>query len=558
MTRTFLPLLLLVVAWLQGCATVDMREQYAGLSDAKALEKTYYDVEIPMRDGARLRATVYQPALKPGETAPVLITAHGFGGFRTSGPISVYGLFVITGEATLQAWEHGYWVISYDQRGFGQSDGNIEMMDPDWEPRDLMEVVTWADRHLPRLSRESPGDPLVGTLGESWGGGVQLLAGFHDPRIDAMVPITTWNNLADAFAPNDFVRSYWGLVLFSVGTFSSGFDFGKSMEGPYRRMFAGEMDAEGRALMEVASPSGYCAQGKPPLADMLLLQGFEDTVMIMNQAVANQQCALQAGRDARLVALQSGHRLLWPVQSLNGFPMFHTDDAVDCGDGTRFETLPMVQQWLDLKLKGIPEPTPIPRVCLTLPDEQPGFSPEAMPVGGTALQVKDAHAKLVQSGWFDVVVDPVEHFVSLAIPASDSVRLEDESDRGGWLRPYFLPLWVARERTAIVGIPTMDLEVSNTWDDEKDVVFAGVGVRRNGSIAIDVVSDQYTPLVGAGRHVQPMPGVSGILEKGDTVGLVLQGFTGQWFFNPEGWTSTAHVNGRLDLPLRPAPARRPD
>lgn len=536
------------VCLLAACTTVNVKEEYANVSEQQPLEARYYDVDIPMRDGVKIRATVYQPALAAGESVPLVISAHGFGGFRTSGPISFYGQFMVTGEATLNAWRNQYWVISFDQRGFGQSGGDIEMMQPEFEPRDVMEIISWANRHLPRLARETPDDPLVGMVGESWGGGVQLMASIFDPRIDAIVPITTWNNLARTLAPNDQMKTYWGSILVAGGGFSSFFDFGKMLESPYADLVAGTMTPEARDVLERASPSKYCAQEKFPQADMLLMQGFTDTMMSMNEAVENQRCGLAAGRDVRLVAIQKGHRLPWPTQGIDGMPLFSTDAHVDCGE-VSFDTQAMILQWFDLKLKQRPETKPIPSVCMTLPDDQRGRTLVEVPVGGERFALTNTDINLIQTGWFEVVMNPLDKAVSLVLPASEVENAADQSPKGGVARPLFVPLWVARKDTAMLGIPKIDVVVSDGSDDNRDVVYAAIAVRKQGSLAVDVVSDQYFPLVGNGSQRHEMPGISALVEANDTVGLVLQGYSGQFFFNPEGWFEGINVAGEVQLPL---------
>lgn len=533
---------------LGACATVDVKKEYAALSEQDPLEARYYNVDIPMRDGVNIRATVFQPALAPGETAPLIISAHGFGGFRTSGPISFYAKFMITGKASVNAWQHHYWVISYDQRGFGESGGNIEMMQPEFEPRDVMEIISWANRKLPRLSRETPDDPLVGMVGESWGGGVQLLASVFDDRIDAIVPITAWNNLATTLAPNDQMKTYWGALLVSAGTFSSFFDFPKMARAPYTDLVAGTMTPEARVELERASVSSYCASGQYPQADMLLVQGFTDTMMNFNEAARNRQCALDAGRDVRLVGIQRGHRLPWPTQPIDGMPLYSTDAHVDCGD-VSFDTQAMILQWFDLKLKNRAEVKPIPALCLTLPDDQRGRIASQIPVGGSRFTLPTADVDLIQTGWLETVLDPLDRVVSTVLPAGnvDDAAMQDQ--RGGVSRPLFVPLWVARQSTPLLGIPQVNLNVKGGSDDNRDVVFAAVGVRRQGSLAVDVVSDQYFPLVGNGPQRFDLPGISTLLHENDTVGLVLQGYSGQFFFNPEGWFEGVAVAGEVNLPL---------
>jgi len=94
-------LALLVVMLLGGCATTLPSATPGPLS--QPLEARRYQVEIPTHDGLTLAATVYQPALASGDTAPVIIATHGFGGFRAKRPFSIYGKTMLTGEAAIAA-----------------------------------------------------------------------------------------------------------------------------------------------------------------------------------------------------------------------------------------------------------------------------------------------------------------------------------------------------------------------------------------------------------------------------------------------------------------------
>ena len=201
--------------FIAGCATAPAQLDLPVHSKA-LLKSDYYSVRIPSFDGTDIRATIYQPALGPGESAPVVIHAHGFGMFRMSRPGGIYGKYIFSGIAAKKAWKSGYWVISYDHRGHGQSEGIINMMDPDIEVKDLSWVIDWIEENVPRVSYKN-GDILVGMLGESYGGGVQLLGASLDSRIDAIVPITTWHDFSSVLTPNNVVKSGWLTILIAMG-----------------------------------------------------------------------------------------------------------------------------------------------------------------------------------------------------------------------------------------------------------------------------------------------------------------------------------------------------
>src|SRR5690606_35256835 len=101
-------------------------------------------------------------------------------------------------------------------RGHGDSEGINRLMDADHEVRDVSTVLDWAQTNLKRITVDGSGDPLVGMIGESYGGGAMLLASAEDSRIDALVPITTWNNIAYSLAPNQVPKSGWLTTLLLV------------------------------------------------------------------------------------------------------------------------------------------------------------------------------------------------------------------------------------------------------------------------------------------------------------------------------------------------------
>lgn len=89
----------------------------------------------------------------------------------------------------------GYIVISYAQRGIEKSQGQIDLMDEPTQ-RDVSRVITWALNHEPVVPTN------IAALGLSYGGGASLLAAERDPRIKAVVAMSTWTDLMQAYFPN--------------------------------------------------------------------------------------------------------------------------------------------------------------------------------------------------------------------------------------------------------------------------------------------------------------------------------------------------------------------
>lgn len=90
---------------------------------------------------------------------------------------------------------HGYVVVSYAQRGFGGSAGEIDF-GGERTQADVGRVISWALAH-------SDADPAeVGAVGVSYGAGISLLAAARDPRIRAVVAMSAWTDLGASLYPN--------------------------------------------------------------------------------------------------------------------------------------------------------------------------------------------------------------------------------------------------------------------------------------------------------------------------------------------------------------------
>src|SRR5215470_15708864 len=179
------------------------------------------NVRIPVVDGPRdnqrvlLDASYFTPAGQG--RVPAILLSPGFG--ETKGAVRAQAEYLARA---------GFAVLTWSPRGTGASTGQIGLNSPDYEVKDTSQLVSWLARQ-PRVLLDRPGDPRAGITGASYGGGLALLAGAYDHRIDAVVAQSAWHNLATALFPNAagggpasgvFARQWAGL-LFTQG--SAGF-----------------------------------------------------------------------------------------------------------------------------------------------------------------------------------------------------------------------------------------------------------------------------------------------------------------------------------------------
>ena len=150
----------------------------------------------------------------PTAPVPALVHQHGFGGTKDNAES-------VTNAAYFAS--HGYAVVSVTTQGFGGSTGCIALDSVDYDGRNTTAVIDWlADRD--DIATDAPGDPQVGLLGGSYGGGHQGLVAVVDDRVDAIAPGRTWHTLQHSLVPNNAYdpAAPWDLDRPEQGVFKQG------------------------------------------------------------------------------------------------------------------------------------------------------------------------------------------------------------------------------------------------------------------------------------------------------------------------------------------------
>ncbi|WP_166386699.1 alpha/beta fold hydrolase [Catellatospora methionotrophica] len=353
-----------------GYRTVD--ERVAVRTGPAGDQDVTLDTRLYLPDGA-----------SAGKKVPALLLAHGFGGTKESVALDAQDLAGL-----------GYAVLTWTAQGFGASTGQIHLNSPDYEVRDAQQLL---DRLAKRddIQLDAAGDPRVGVLGGSYGGALSLLLAAQDKRVDAIVPMITWNDLgrslfAQSAATTDdgVFKQAWAGVFFSSGM-SGGRGRGGGLDleslgaggdangdgdlgaegdggadgdggangqapaggaaGPgnlnpacgrwaadicqtYLRVAAaGRLDADSRQQLAARSPASVLTQIKAPT---LLIQGLADSLFPLNEADANARGIAANGTPVRVAWFSGGH---------------------DGGDGPQSDSDRLkflTAQWFDHYLKG--------------------------------------------------------------------------------------------------------------------------------------------------------------------------------------------------------------
>lgn len=492
-----------------------------------ALHLSHYDTTVISFDGTPIAITVFVPEAPANTPVPLVVHSHGWGTHRMHA-LRPHGAFTRafwtkSEDAARIANDNGYYVISYDERGWGQSGGTDQVMDPAYEGRDFQAVLDWAEANLgPQLARRD-GKLQVGTLGYSYGGGYQLMAASIDDRVAVSVPALAWYAFPSAVGPGEPLpqpRSQWLRLLVTVGK-----AFGNSM---YPNLMPDLWQAakDGIApqwIIDLGNTRGanaYC-EGHPdltmnqhiPTIPMLLVQGWQDTLMNANQAIANARCLRKAGGDVHLLIQEYGHMLpvAQPIPPGDGITGVGMQTTVHCGSYT-FRLDEAMYSFIDATVRGSQHSGPhvdLPRNCLTLDDTQ-GIAPDTLP-------------------------EPSARYTLDAQTVRDS---------------RFIPLYTATGARSLAGIPHAQLTIASPGGADA-YAYVGLAVRPAREAQAQLVDDQVLPLHGAGTYDGDLVGVSTMLHAGDVLGVLASNANPQFSYQtPQSRRPAAYtLSGSVAIPF---------
>lgn len=262
-------------------------------------------------DGTPIDINVCRPATaSTDDPVPVILHSHGWGG--TKRDCKTFQNFL----------SNGFGVVSMTQRGNGDSGGQNHVMDPEHEGRDIVAVVDHiAAKPWVETEDEDPTDPVLGSIGGSYGGGFQWVGAFTDAllngesRFDAMSPGNTWHDLAQSLAPNGVVRSEIVAGLYVAGNQNN--DLAPFVHGAFatttatNRLVDGPDPVDYRSEFHQHGASWFEEDGMKLDVPARITQGAADILFNLNQGWHNYQQALtdEAREESLFLGTQSGHGL---------------------------------------------------------------------------------------------------------------------------------------------------------------------------------------------------------------------------------------------------------
>ncbi len=552
----------------------------------------------------KIYLTVMVPTGCPaGTTFPLVLNAPGWGMTRFHNAAkdntlnTTAQMFVgLLGLIPALPW-YGYVVISFDERGMGDSvpkngGGLARVIDPALETKDAMAIIDWAYDNASTYSIQTEPDSgiakdiKVGAIGISYGAGFQPTLAALDPRVDAIIPAGSWHDVAYSLLPGDVVKTNWDDILCLAGN-------GTMQVTPLVSSVCGAIQQNTSSNVNVRSLSDVLAitdtPGNTPeqvghddlvnffyghgmnyfhdqeqaslpwlsLTDRssllpdgaestlravpaLFLQGNRDVLFNLTEGYWNWNYFNQAGGDVRLLSNEGGH-----VNPLAGEPGVITGTPA-CG-GTP-DAVDAALAWFDHYLKGnviSPVFDAIPsHICISVVDTNSAAT--ATPVG----VVLDDFPVGSQSGT-GALVNTFNSPQATNVSATAS-------------QPVFVPMTtVTGSDYVLAGAPTMaSITVSagtGATPGQSANAFVGTGIMRSGQlILVDAQVTGFTEGTFTSNHSDgnlvvndlPIPGedpthvllpaVGAQLQDGDQVGLLFYASHPQYL--PSGADTTTYNN----------------
>ena len=136
-------------------------------------------------------------------------------GWSLAGDTDTQGSGILGAVPIRSLWAAGYNVLTWDPRGFGKWGAWPRSTARQYEARDVSTLISWVAAR-PGVELDAPGDPRMGMVGGSYGGGIQLITAATDCRVDAIVPTIAWHSLTTSLDKAATVKIGWSDLLSSL------------------------------------------------------------------------------------------------------------------------------------------------------------------------------------------------------------------------------------------------------------------------------------------------------------------------------------------------------
>ena len=495
--------------------------------------------------------------------------------------------------------QRGFAFLAYSGLGFGGSGCKIELDDPDYDGKAGSQLVSFLGGgkaatdgtkidyiiHDPVAhdGKHYADDPRVGMLGGSYGGEIQFAVAEQDPRVDAINPQITWNDLAYSLIPNntDFVHGVTsgtpGVVKIDwpTGFFGEGVGDGieelasngdpshigtcpnfdpRACPAIVTAAGTGAPDATTLDFLRHASVESYIRKIRIPT---FLAQGENDTLFDLQEATTTYESLEAQGTPVRMLWRSAGHS----GGSLGNAESDDTDP--EAGYESRLEL-----QWFQYYLQ---DDGPKPRLDFTFFRPWVPYKTDAAPaVGELPSYPAAASAQFDLSGSGSLVSSPgavqsgSSSMVATVAPGNTGGGIENVGDVNtpGQFVAYATP--PLSHDTDVIGIPSVTFRISapsfaasqSAGPDGMLELFAKIDdydpATGSATLPDNLVSAARIPDVNKPITIQ-LPGIVHEFAKGHEIRLVIStsdaAFRGNNSAGPVTVTTSKAAPGVLSIPI---------
>ncbi len=192
-------------------------------------------------------------------------------------------------------------MLTWDPRGFGHSTGRAEVDSPAFEAKDVSALISWVATR-PGVQLDRTGDPRMGMVGGSYGGGIQFVTAATDCRVDAIVPTIAWHSLTTSLNKAGTAKSGWSAIL----THLAGSDHvDPETTAAYQSgVVDGTTTPSQLAWFAARGPAQLLHQVHIPT---LIVQGTVDTLFTLQEGVDNYEALKANGVTTSMRWFCGGH-----------------------------------------------------------------------------------------------------------------------------------------------------------------------------------------------------------------------------------------------------------
>jgi len=263
------------------------------------------DVKVVSFDGTEIYVHFFPATgLRAGQQAPTVLNGPGLALPGETNPLAEDNPFLpndVIGMAPLL--RAGYNVVTWDPRGEWSSGGQLEVNSPDFEARDVSAIISWLATQ-PEVSLDAPGDPKIGMVGASYGGGIQLVTAAIDHRVDAIVPTIAWYSLNTSLYKDQAFKSSWGTLLGAALAFTLARANPRILPAVVYGDLTGQISQADQALLASRGPGELANAITAPT---LLIQGTVDTLFTLDESHRLAMTLIGNGVPTKVLWFCGGH-----------------------------------------------------------------------------------------------------------------------------------------------------------------------------------------------------------------------------------------------------------